>query len=97
MRPVKTLDVEIDLDRQSVRKQGILLALLGSEWQVLAVLAQKAASVVSLLELQKATGQNVFMVRARVGTLRLRLEDDPKHPRLLTTVPGRGYRLELLP
>ncbi len=71
--------------------------MLASEWQVLAVFAQNAASVVSLLELQKATEQNVSMIRARIGTLRLRLEDDPKHPRLLTTVPGRGYRLELLP
>ncbi len=97
MAHLKTLDVEIDLDRRTVRKQGVLAALLGSEWDVLAVLAQSAGSIVSLLELQQETGQNALMVRSRVGALRRRLEEDAKHPRLITTVEGRGYRLELLP
>ncbi len=97
MSLVKTLNVEIDIDRRIVRKQGILVALLGTEWEVLALLAQNAGSIVSLVDLEKGTGQNALMVRSRVGTLRRRLEEDPKHPRLITMTEGRGYRLELLP
>ncbi len=92
---VRTLNVEIDLDRRTMRREGILVALLGNEMDVLAILARNAGSIVSLLDLQKATSQNALMVRSRVGMLRQRLEDDPKHPRLITTIGGRGYRLKL--
>lgn len=73
------------------------------EFDLLAYLIRRAGRVVTWQELlaqvwgypHDTTGQD--MVRACVKRLRHKLEADPKRPRYLTTVWGKGYRWEVTP
>ena len=40
-----------------------------------------------------AHGEDVQYLRVVIGQLRAKLEDDPKHPRLILNEAGVGYRL----
>ncbi len=84
---IRTADIEIDLQHRSVRKAGVLLALLESEWTILASLAGNAGSVMKIDRLQQITGKSETSIRSCVAVLRRRLEDDPKRPDIILTVP----------
>ncbi len=93
---IRTADLEIDLEHHTVRKAGVLLALLDSEWRILTILARNAGQAVRLEEIQGAAGMSETSLRMRVAALRHRLEADPNQPTIITTEP-RAYQLRLLP
>ncbi|MDH6145641.1 DNA-binding response OmpR family regulator [Kitasatospora sp. GP30] len=87
-------DLELDLPRHRVRRDGVLLTLTAKEFAVLEVLMLRAAEVVTRSELiercwdeQAEPLSNV--VDVLIGQLRRRLGP----PELIMTVRGVGYRL----
>ncbi len=93
---IRTADLEIDLKHHTVRKGGVLLALLESEWRILTILAGNAGRAVRLEEIQGAAGMTKTSLRMRLAALRRRLEADPNQPTIIVTVP-RGYQFRVLP
>ena len=69
------------------------------EFNLLRYLVERRGTTISRDELlrnvwgYRATGQT-RTVDVHVSWLRQKLEDDPKNPRYIVTVPGFGYRLE---
>lgn len=90
--------LEVDTDRNEVRKDGEVVRLTPTEYRVLLVLAENAGKLCSHRALLTRVWGDEFRqcahyLRLYVGYLRNKLEDDPRNPRLLRTEWGSGYRL----
>ena len=83
-----------DLERSELTKGGALVRLTEAEAQLLKYLAERANVPVDRMELAKdsvdTTGRAVDV---QVTRLRRKIENDPKNPRYLQTVRGKGYML----
>jgi TolB-like protein/DNA-binding winged helix-turn-helix (wHTH) protein len=89
---------QADLRSGELRKDGIKVKLEGQPFQVLAALLQRPGQLVTREELQKQLWPDETFVdfeqgiNAAVKRLRLALEDSADKPRLIETLPRRGYR-----
>ncbi len=92
-------DIEIDLARRAVLKNGEMVRLSRTEWLVLQGLAVNAGKVVLHNELlSKVWGpeyrDELEYLRVWVSRLRRKLEPDPAEPVIIKTMPGIGYMLD---
>ena len=91
-------DVEVDLIRHRVLRQGQIVRLTPTEFRLLARLVRQAGQVVTHRQLlQDVWGpefvEHTHYLRLYMAQLRGKLEIDPARPVLLMTEPGVGYRL----
>lgn len=89
----------VDFGRSEVTRQGEPVYLSAREFQVLRYLIERAGVSVSrgeLLRLVWGYDENRLTrtVDMHVASLREKLEQDPKHPELIVTVNGVGYRFQ---
>jgi two-component system KDP operon response regulator KdpE len=92
-------DVEIDLSRRLVKKNGEVVSLTRTEWMLLQQLAANAGKVMLNTELlSKVWGpeyrDDLQYLRVWVSRLRGKLENEPSKPRLIKTLQGIGYLLD---
>jgi len=90
-------DLEIDLDNESVRRDGVRLDLPDLSFRLLATLVVRAPERVTKDELiQEIWDGSVVSdetLAQRVRLLRQVLDEDSLNPRYIASVRGRGYRL----
>ena len=90
---------ELDLNSYELRKSGRVVKLEKLPMELLILLTESKGQLVTREQIiQRLWGDNVFVdtrqgINTAVRKLRIALQDDSDHPRLLQTVPGRGYRL----
>jgi two-component system phosphate regulon response regulator OmpR len=84
-----------DLHRNELVDDGNVVHLTSAESALLAVLAGSSGKTLSREDLAARTGNsgNLRTVDVQVTRLRKKIEDDPRLPRFLQTVRGRGYVL----
>ena len=84
-----------DRKRQALTTKGVNVHLTTGERQLLAILARSPGVAFDRYELTDLADINGAdrAVDAQVARLRRKIEDDPKQPRYLVTVRGRGYAL----
>ena len=91
-------DLEIAPQKGIVTRAGDPVELTKTEFKLLCELAAERGRVLSREELlERVWGYDYFgdsrLVDVHVRRLRMKIEPDPSHPTLLTTVRGMGYRL----
>lgn len=91
-------DVEIDLGRRLVKRDGELVNLTRTEWMLLQCLAANAGKVMLNAELlSKVWGPeyvgDLQYLRVWVSRLRGKLEREPSAPKIIKTFQGVGYML----
>jgi len=101
-RVIRAGDVEIDLSRRLVTRNGELMNLTRTEWLLLEHLAANAGRVILNAELlSKVWGpeyrDDVQYLRVWVSRLRHKLERDPSAPVIIKTRQGIGYMLDAEP
>jgi two-component system, OmpR family, phosphate regulon response regulator OmpR len=95
--PVQLGVVEFDPERGELRGPEMTIRLTGGEAALLAALARKPNEVLSREEIAAALSMDDAGERAidvQVTRLRRKIEVDPREPRFLHTVRGRGYVLK---
>jgi two-component system, OmpR family, phosphate regulon response regulator OmpR len=95
--PVQLGAAEFDAERGELRNASGTVRLTGGEAALLAALARKPNEVLSREEIGAALGTDEAGERAidvQVTRLRRKIEADPREPRYLHTVRGRGYVLK---
>jgi len=95
--PIRIGSAEFDVDRGELRDADGPIRLTGGEAALLTALARKANEVLSREEIADALQMDDSGERAvdvQVVRLRRKIEVDPKEPRFLHTVRGRGYILK---
>nr|WP_294523146.1 response regulator transcription factor [uncultured Rhodopila sp.] len=88
---------EFDVERGELRDAEGPVRLTGGEAALLTALARKPNEVLSREEIAEALGMDDAGERAidvQVVRLRRKIEADPREPRFLHTVRGRGYILK---
>jgi two-component system, OmpR family, phosphate regulon response regulator OmpR len=97
MRPVRIGEAEFDVERGELRDASGPIRLTGGEAALLTALARKSNEVLSREDIAEALGMDDSGERAidvQVVRLRRKIEVDPREPRFLHTVRGRGYILK---
>jgi DNA-binding response OmpR family regulator len=93
--------IEVDMNRLQVRKQGQLLDLTPTEFRLLHYLAAHPGQPLSRESLIDAVWGYASDIGSRrtvdvhIRHLREKLEKDPADPRWIVTVRGHGYKLEI--
>ena len=90
-------EMEIDIVSREVRAGESVVHLSAIEQSLLYLLASRAGRVVTRDEILDAIWGTDFVsesniVDRHVRSLRVKLQNDYRHPRFIATVPGRGYR-----
>ncbi len=91
-------DLRVNTVENEVLKAGIPLEMSDLEYGILRLLMKAPGRVFSAQQIYEAVwnepyfygNNNTIMVHIR--NLRVRIEDDPRHPARITTVWGKGYR-----
>lgn len=88
--------LELNLPRRQATINGRRLSLTPIEYNILLTLMRNAGKVISHDELLQAVwGDNYrgdySVLRVNVSRLRQKLEENPRRPTYIVTVPGRGY------
>lgn len=95
--PVRLGALEFDVERAELRGPEGIVHLTGGEAALLQLLARTPAEVLSREAIAAALGMDEAGERAidvQVTRLRRKIEADPREPRFLHTVRGRGYVLK---
>jgi two-component system, OmpR family, response regulator MtrA len=92
----------MDFGRHEVLRDGAMVALTPTEFNLLALLATRPGRVVSRTEMiQQVWGQGAELdarsVDAHVYRLRRKIEPSNEHPTYVHAVPGVGYRFDYRP
>ena len=90
-------EIEIDILSREVRAGTSVIHLSGIEQSLLYLLASRAGQVVSRDDILDAIWGTDFIAESNIvdrhiRSLRIKLQNDYRHPRFIATVPGRGYR-----
>ena len=89
--------VVFDVPRMALTIDGRQIALTGTEFQLLAVMARQPGRIFTRSQLLDAVHGVAFesyerAIDAHVKNIRRKIEPDPRSPRYLQTVYGVGYR-----
>lgn len=92
-------DLRIDLAKPAVTRNGSLVHLTKTEWDVLRALLRNRGRTMTHRQLYSAVWGNAFgdaaqNLRVHIRSLRTKLEKDAVRPELIITEPGVGYRWE---
>jgi len=90
-------EIELDIVDREVRAGNSVVHLSGIEQGLLYLLASRAGRVVTREEILDAIWGTDFVAESNivdrhVRSLRIKLQDDYRHPRFIATVAGQGYR-----
>jgi two-component system, OmpR family, alkaline phosphatase synthesis response regulator PhoP len=96
--PTITLgDMEIDILNREVRTGSSVIHLSPTEQSLLYLLASRSGQVISRDEILDGVWGTDFLAESNIvdrhiRSLRIKLQNDYRHPRFIATVPGQGYR-----
>ncbi len=90
-------EIEIDILNRQVRAGSSVVHLSGIEQSLLYLLASRSGQVVTRDEILDTIWGVDFVAESNivdrhVRSLRIKLQNDYRHPRFIATVPGQGYR-----
>jgi len=91
-------DLILDLDSQSVLKDGEIISLTYTEFRILELLVTHKKKIYSLDNIyqsiweEESVGDSAIMVH--IKNIRKKLGDDSKNPRYIRTAWGKGYYAE---
>ncbi|MGI8946153.1 MAG: response regulator [Thermoleophilaceae bacterium] len=95
--PLVDGDLRVDFDKRTVTRAGEPARLTYVEFEILAALARHPGRVYNrMVLLERVWGDSSYRdprtVDVHIRHLREKLERDPRHPELMLTVRGVGYR-----
>lgn len=95
---LRAAGLELDLARMRVTRNGTIVEVTPTEFELLATLARQPGRIFTRGQLLDALHGVAFesyerAIDAHVKNLRRKLEPDPREPRYILTVYGVGYKL----
>ena len=94
---IKLDEIEVDILNRRVIAGKSVVHLSGIEQSLLYLLASRGGQVVTRDQILDAIWGTDFVAESNIvdrhiRSLRVKLQNDYRHPRFIATVPGRGYR-----
>jgi two-component system alkaline phosphatase synthesis response regulator PhoP len=94
-------DLKIDLKKRKLYKNNRIIELTNREWDILIFLIDNANNVVSREKIkERIWGESkLFTVDhnldVQIAHIRQKIENNPKNPVIIKTIPGIGYKVEV--
>jgi two-component system, OmpR family, KDP operon response regulator KdpE len=93
---ISVRQLELDMPRRQARNNGERLHLTPIEYGILVTLMRRAGEVVNHDELLRTVWGDTYkgdysVLRVNISRLRQKLEENPRRPDYIVTVPGQGY------
>jgi DNA-binding response OmpR family regulator len=90
-------EIEVDIVNRQVRAGDSIVHLSGIEQSLMYLLASRGGRVITREEILDAIWGTDFVAESNIvdrhiRSLRVKLQNDYRHPRFIATVPGQGYR-----
>jgi len=90
--------LELDMPRRQATIRGRRLHLTPVEYGILVTLMRNVGQIITHDELLRAVWGEQYegdysVLRVNISRLRQKLEENPRHPIYIVTVPGQGYRM----
>lgn len=90
-------ELQIDFNGRTLRKNGNLIKLTSTEYQLLSLLCRNEGKIMTHHQILKDIWGNAYQeesqyLRVYVGQLRKKIEDNPNSPKYIITESGVGYR-----
>lgn len=90
-------DLEVDFEKKTVRKQGVLISLTPIEWKIFSAFLKYPQKVFTREELISLSFDMEYdgydrVIDTHIKNLRKKIEDDPKNSVYIRTVYGIGYQ-----
>jgi two-component system KDP operon response regulator KdpE len=90
-------DLQLDINRHVLYRQGEIVHLTPTEFELLALLMRNQGAPVTHAKLLRSVwgpeyGTELDYLRSFVKTLRQKVEEDPAQPKYIVTEPWVGYR-----
>jgi two-component system KDP operon response regulator KdpE len=100
--PIVVDGLTIDLVKPSLTRDGQVVHLTKTEWDLLRTLAKHTGRTMTHRQIfaevwGNSHGDAQQYLRVHIRSLRRKMEADPVRPRLIVTEPGVGYRFEASP
>jgi two-component system KDP operon response regulator KdpE len=97
--PIVVNGLTIDFAKPSVTRDGHIVHLTKTEWELLRTLARHTGRTMTHRQIftevwGNSHGDAQQYLRVHIRSLRRKIENDPVRPRLIVTEPGVGYRFE---
>ena len=94
---IEIADLRLDLDARTLTKGGTPVTLAAREFDLLALLMSRAGTVVRREDIMDEVWDphwfgSTKTLDVHIAWLRKKLDDDPAHPRYITTIRGVGFR-----
>ncbi len=92
--------LELDIPRRQATMRGIRQHLTPIEYGILLTLMRNVEQLVTHDELLRGVWGDQYqgdysVLRVNISRLRQKIEQNPRHPTYIVTVPGQGYRMPL--
>jgi two-component system, OmpR family, KDP operon response regulator KdpE len=92
--------LELDIPRRQATIRGHRLHLTPIEYGILVTMMRNAEQLVTHDELLRGVWGEQYegdysVLRVNISRLRQKIEQNPRHPTYIVTVPGQGYRMPL--
>ncbi|MFZ4826540.1 MAG: response regulator transcription factor [Phototrophicaceae bacterium] len=92
--------LELDMPRRQASISNKKLHLTPIEYGILVTLMRYSGSIITHHDLLMAVwgesyGGDYSVLRVNISRLRLKLEENPRFPRYIVTVPGQGYTMPI--
>jgi two-component system response regulator MtrA len=92
--------LELDLAKRQAAIRGERLHLTPTEYGILAVLMRSAGQTLTHDELLNMVwgeehAEDHSVLRINISRLRQKVEENPRHPSYIVTIPGQGYSIPL--
>lgn len=99
---IRLAGLTIHLAQHRVERDGKVIDLTPTEFDILLALARQPRRVFSRLQIMEQAQGDAFegyerTIDAHIKNIRIKLEPDPKKPTYIHTVFGVGYKLEVTP
>lgn len=97
---IKIKDLAIDRQHNDVKRGGEEILLTDLEYRILLLLANHRGKIFTIQNIYESIWEEPFFysanntVMVHIRNIRKKLEADPKNPKYLVNVWGKGYRIE---
>jgi len=101
IQPISSKTEEIfllDEEKQEITKNGIYIKFTQAEYQIMSLMCKRKGFIISRYDILENSelfnsDEQSGSIAVIINRIRNKIEDDPKHPKYLTTIRGMGYKL----
>ena len=97
--PITAGSLVLDQDRGTLTKDGVPISLSATEFRIMELLMSSPGKIFTKRQIYESAWSDSYVsdsntIMVRISSIRHKIGDDTKHPKIIVTVKGLGYKFE---